>query len=85
MCLTILKRGAITFWLWGIMPSTSLTLLFSFLNGISSPAIESASCRPIFAIHCAHAHIAPAMSSTCTVCEGYFPGEFLSRQSDMSP
>lgn len=62
--LTMLNRGATTFWLCGIMPSTSDTLLFSFLKGISSPAIVFASALPVLAIHCAHAHIAPAMSST---------------------
>ena len=46
------------------MPSTSSTLLLSFLKTISSPASASASVRPVFAIHSAAAHIAPAMSST---------------------
>ena len=73
----MLNSGAITFCVGGTIPSTSLALLFSFLNTTSSPAREFASVLPVFAIHSAAAHIAPATSSTWTVCEGYFPGEFL--------
>lgn len=73
----MLNKGAMTFLDGATIPSTSSTLLFSFLNTISSPAREFASVLPVFAIHSAAAHIAPATSSTWTVCEGYFPGEFL--------
>lgn len=73
----MLNSGATTFSEGATMPSTSPALLFSFLNTISSPASTFPSFRPVFAIHSAAAHVAPAMSSTWTVCDGYLPGEFL--------